>query len=149
MVPQASVMFTSKAAYENGTVNSYNLKKQVEIVKNCRTVTKHDMKFNNAMPEMEVDPEYFVSSTRLFASPLDPLLIALAVERCGRWREMCCPASEFRSSGSTTLPLLRGKISTHLVGAWIGFASGFRSLLQSWHERVSFGRRSVREPGQG
>lgn len=67
MVPQASVMFTSKAAYENGTIKSYNLKKQVEIVKNCRTVTKHDMKFNNAMPEMEVDPEYFVSGTGLLA----------------------------------------------------------------------------------
>lgn len=61
MVPQASVMFTSKAAVENGTIESYNLKKQIEIVKNCRTVTKHDMKFNNAMPEMEVDPELFVS----------------------------------------------------------------------------------------
>lgn len=57
-------MFTSKAAAENGTVKSYNLKKQIEIVKNCRTVTKHDMKFNNAMPEMEVDPELFVSRTR-------------------------------------------------------------------------------------
>ena len=66
MVPQTSVMFTSKAAVENGTIESYNLKKQVEIVKNCRTVTKHDMKFNNAMPEMEVDPELFVSNAQAF-----------------------------------------------------------------------------------
>ncbi|RMJ26055.1 Urea amidohydrolase [Aspergillus sp. HF37] len=59
LLPQSSVMFVSKAGVENGSVASYNLKKRIEIVKNCRTVTKHDMKFNNAMPEMEVDPELF------------------------------------------------------------------------------------------
>lgn len=46
---------------ENGSVKSYSLKKQIEIVKNTRTVTKLDMKFNNATPKMEVDPEAFVS----------------------------------------------------------------------------------------
>lgn len=61
MHPQSSVMFVSKAGLDNGSVQSYNLKKRIEIVKNCRTVTKHDMKFNNSMPEMEVDPELFVS----------------------------------------------------------------------------------------
>jgi urease len=33
----------------------------LEIVRNTRTVTKLDMKFNNATPKMEVDPEAFVS----------------------------------------------------------------------------------------
>ena len=55
-------MFVSKAGMENGSVKSYGLKKQIEIVKNTRTVTKLDMKFNNATPKMEVDPEAFVSS---------------------------------------------------------------------------------------
>jgi urease alpha subunit len=32
----------------SGSVNSYGLKKQIEIVRNTRTVTKLDMKFNNA-----------------------------------------------------------------------------------------------------
>ncbi|KAL4889572.1 hypothetical protein BDV59DRAFT_210257 [Aspergillus ambiguus] len=59
LLPSCSLMFVSKAGLENGSVSSYNLKKQIEIVKNTRTVTKLDMKFNNATPKMEVDPERF------------------------------------------------------------------------------------------
>lgn len=55
------MLFVSKASVESGVIDSYDLKKQIEPVKNCRTVTKHDMKFNNATPHMEVDPELFVS----------------------------------------------------------------------------------------
>ncbi|KAL4937706.1 hypothetical protein BDV06DRAFT_226713 [Aspergillus oleicola] len=61
LVPSSSVLFVSKAGLENGSVKSYNLKRQIEIVKNTRTVTKLDMKFNNATPRMEVDSETFVS----------------------------------------------------------------------------------------
>lgn len=61
LVPSSSIMFVSKAGLENGSVKSYNLKKHVEVVKNTRTITKLDMKFNNATPEMKVDPETFVS----------------------------------------------------------------------------------------
>ena len=58
--------FVSKTSVDNGTIKTYNLQKQIEPVKNCRTVTKHDMKFNNSTPAMEVDPELFVSSYLLF-----------------------------------------------------------------------------------
>jgi len=64
--PSSSVLFVSRASVESGVIDSYNLRKQIESVKNCRTVTKHDMKFNNATPHMEVDPELFVSSRSLF-----------------------------------------------------------------------------------
>ncbi|KAJ5201258.1 hypothetical protein N7449_006061 [Penicillium cf. viridicatum] len=47
----------------NDSVKSYGLKKQIEIVKNTRTVTKLDMKFNNATPKMEVDLEAFTVIT--------------------------------------------------------------------------------------
>ncbi|BCR83149.1 urease [Aspergillus chevalieri] len=57
--PSSSVLFVSRASVESGVIDSYNLRKQIESVKNCRTVTKHDMKFNNATPHMEVDPELF------------------------------------------------------------------------------------------
>ncbi|OJJ82761.1 uncharacterized protein ASPGLDRAFT_36875 [Aspergillus glaucus CBS 516.65] len=57
--PTSSVLFVSRASVESGVIDSYDLKKQIEPVKNCRTVTKHDMKFNNATPHMEVDPELF------------------------------------------------------------------------------------------
>lgn len=59
-VPQTSVMFVSEASIECGAVATYNLKKRVEAVKNCRNIGKKDMKYNNVMPKMKVDPESYV-----------------------------------------------------------------------------------------
>jgi urease len=59
LVPQTSVLFVSQASLDNGTVASYNLKKRVEAVRGCRTVTKKDMAYNDAMPKMKVDPERY------------------------------------------------------------------------------------------
>ena len=42
-------------------IESYKLRKRVEAVKNCRDVGKKDMKFNDTMPKMKVDPEAYVS----------------------------------------------------------------------------------------
>jgi urease len=54
-------MFVSKAAAsEGGEVHTYNLRKQIEVVKNCRQVTKVDMKYNSAMPRITVDPKTLV-----------------------------------------------------------------------------------------
>ncbi|ESU17370.1 urease [Fusarium graminearum PH-1] len=56
--PNGAVMFVSQAsASQGGDVHSYNLKKQIEVVKNCRTVKKSDLKFNSATPNVDVDPE--------------------------------------------------------------------------------------------
>lgn len=54
-------MFVSQASIDNGTVQSYGLRKRIEAVKGCRTVGKKDMKFNDVMPKMKVDPESYVS----------------------------------------------------------------------------------------
>jgi urease len=59
LVPQTSILFVSEASISSGTVASYNLKKRVEAVKGCRTIGKHDMKFNDVRPKMEVDPENY------------------------------------------------------------------------------------------
>jgi urease len=55
-----SITFVSKASVETGTVASYNLRKRVEVVKNCRNIRKKDMKYNDSMPKMKVDPETYV-----------------------------------------------------------------------------------------
>ena len=52
-----SVAFVSRISIETGTIASYKLAKRVEPVFNCRKVTKRDMKLNDALPEMYVDPE--------------------------------------------------------------------------------------------
>ena len=64
-------MFVSQASIDNGVVQSYGLRKRVEAVKGCRTVSKKDMKFNDAMPKMKVDPESYVSSFSGWFFPCD------------------------------------------------------------------------------
>jgi urease len=63
LVPSTSVTWVSQASIDNGMVRSYGLRKRVEAVKNCRNITKSDMKYNDLMPKMRVDPESYVSSS--------------------------------------------------------------------------------------
>jgi urease len=59
-LPALSIAWVSKVGAE-GKVKGYGLKKRVEAVKDCRTVKKSDMKFNDYRPKMKVDPERYVS----------------------------------------------------------------------------------------
>ncbi|KAG5354148.1 hypothetical protein C0989_007512 [Termitomyces sp. Mn162] len=54
-----SVSFVSQASLNSGTIASYNLSKRFDAVRDCRSVTKKDMKWNNATPKMTVDPENY------------------------------------------------------------------------------------------
>ena len=54
-----SVSFVSAASLSTGTIASYGLSKRFEAVRGCRTVTKKDMKWNDATPTMKVDPESY------------------------------------------------------------------------------------------
>ncbi|KAJ3725671.1 urease [Lentinula guzmanii] len=54
-----SVAFVSQISIESGTVASYGLSKRFEAVKNCRNIGKKDMKWNDATPEITVDPESY------------------------------------------------------------------------------------------
>lgn len=59
LVPTTSVTFVSQASVDSGAVIGYGLKKRIEPVKNCRKISKKDMKFNDLMPKMKVDPESY------------------------------------------------------------------------------------------
>ncbi|TKY47750.1 Urease protein [Spatholobus suberectus] len=54
-----SIAFLSKAALDDGVKASYGLNKRVEAVENVRKLTKLDMKLNDALPEITVDPETY------------------------------------------------------------------------------------------
>lgn len=54
-----SVSFVSEISLKTGATASYGLSKRCEAVRNCRNVTKKDMKWNFATPEMHVDPESY------------------------------------------------------------------------------------------
>lgn len=76
LVPKASVLFVSASSIESDIIASYNLNKRVEAVRGCRNIGKRDMKFNDTMPSMRVDPEsYTVEADGVVceAEPLDTL----------------------------------------------------------------------------
>lgn len=62
-VPTTSITFVSQASIDSGVIKSYNLRSRVEAVKNTRKIGKKDMKHNDVMPKMKVDPERYVSLT--------------------------------------------------------------------------------------
>lgn len=59
LVPSSSLTFVSRASIDSGAIASYNLKKRVEAVKNCRNIGKSDMKYNATKPKMRVDAETY------------------------------------------------------------------------------------------
>lgn len=54
-----SIAFVSKAAKNAGIAQDYGLRKRVEAVGNVRNLTKLDMKLNDALPKIDVDPESY------------------------------------------------------------------------------------------
>lgn len=59
MVPSSSVLFVSQESVDSGAIDSYKLRSRVEAVRGCRTVSKRDMRYNDVMPRMHVDPESY------------------------------------------------------------------------------------------
>ena len=54
---KSSIAFVSKASLEK--VGGYGLNKMIDAVKGCRSVTKKDLKLNNYLPSLEIDPEAY------------------------------------------------------------------------------------------
>ncbi|KAF9328393.1 hypothetical protein BG006_008398 [Podila minutissima] len=54
-----SIVFMSQAAVELNKGQEYGLKKRVEPIRNCRAISKADMKLNDLCPVVQVDPESF------------------------------------------------------------------------------------------
>ncbi|HEX5222895.1 MAG TPA: urease subunit alpha [Verrucomicrobiae bacterium] len=58
-VGATSIAFVSQLAKKANVGTAYGLTKQVVAVKGCRKVGKRDLKWNNAMPKITVDPETY------------------------------------------------------------------------------------------
>ncbi|MEH6346060.1 MAG: urease subunit alpha [Bermanella sp.] len=59
-VHETSVNFVSKAAIESGNLDHLGLSKKLCAVKNTRNISKADMKLNDYLPVIEVDPQTYV-----------------------------------------------------------------------------------------
>jgi urease subunit alpha len=55
-----SLAFVSQLSLDRGRVATYGLTKRLVAVRGCRTLTKRDMRLNDALPKIEVDPETYV-----------------------------------------------------------------------------------------
>ena len=58
-VQSTSVTFLSRAALEDGVAARLGLRKTTAAVRGCRGLSKKDMKLNDALPRLEVDPESY------------------------------------------------------------------------------------------
>ena len=58
-VLSTSVIFTSQLALDNGMQEKINCDKKLLPVKNCRSIGKKDMLYNDATPDIDVNPETY------------------------------------------------------------------------------------------
>ena len=100
-VPQTAITFVSQAAIDSGTVASYRLRKRVEGVRNCRKIGKKDMKYNDSMPKMKVDPETYVgllpSNPRKTCNVDSPFMLTFFFDRSSRPTESFVNASQLQN----------------------------------------------------
>jgi len=54
-----SIAFVSQICKTKNTAKNYGISKRIEAVKGCRKITKRDLKWNNALPKITVDPETY------------------------------------------------------------------------------------------
>lgn len=55
----ASIAFVSQLCKSRGVARNYGLAKRIEAVQGCRRVTKRDLRWNDALPRITVDPETY------------------------------------------------------------------------------------------
>ena len=58
-VEQGAVTFVSEAAQEDGIAARLGLAKQTVAVRNTRAIGKRDLRLNDALPEIDVNPETY------------------------------------------------------------------------------------------
>ncbi|MDC3292524.1 urease subunit alpha [Nitrosopumilus sp.] len=58
-VQSTSIIFTSQLALDNGMQEKINCDKKLVAVKNCRSIGKKNMLYNDSTPEIDVNPETY------------------------------------------------------------------------------------------
>lgn len=68
------ITFVSQIAYENDIKGELDLKSQVKACHGTRDLSKKDMKLNDALPKLEVDPQtysVYADGQKLYSDPVD------------------------------------------------------------------------------
>ncbi|MDH0746668.1 urease subunit alpha [Pseudomonas sp. GD03842] len=75
----SSLTFISQAAFEAGVPEQLGLKKQIGVVRGCRSVTKADLIHNDYLPKIDVDPQTYqvkADGVLLWCEPAEELPMA-------------------------------------------------------------------------
>ncbi|PHH79313.1 hypothetical protein CDD82_2478 [Ophiocordyceps australis] len=81
LIPSCKMLFVSQASLDSGAIASYGLRSRIEPVRNCRGISKADMRLNDARPRMRVDAESYAVEADgevLTAEPAELLPLAQA-----------------------------------------------------------------------
>ncbi len=82
-VGKTSIAFVSRRSLDLGTVARLGLAKEIMAVKACRGIGKKDMKLNDALPRLEIDPEtYEVRADGVHLTCAPATVLALAQRYC-------------------------------------------------------------------
>jgi urease subunit alpha len=82
-VGATSIAFVSKRAVQEGMLGVLGLRKRIAAVGNCRGIGKRDMRLNDYLPKMEVDPEsYEVRADGVLLTCEPAARLALAQRYC-------------------------------------------------------------------
>ena len=54
-----SIAFVSQLCHDKKVAEAYGLTKRIEPVRGCRKIGKKDLKWNDATPQITVDPETY------------------------------------------------------------------------------------------
>ncbi|UVT17853.1 MAG: urease subunit alpha [Nitrospira sp.] len=76
-----SLTFLSQAAMDREIPKKLGLQKRVAAVKNCRNVKKRDLKLNDALPKVEVDPETYVVTADGVRLTCEPAIVLPMAQR--------------------------------------------------------------------
>ncbi len=80
-IAATSVTFVSAASLEAGSLDELGLTKRLVAVKNCRSVTKSDLPFNDALPRIKVDPDTYTVTADGEALRCEPLSVLPMAQR--------------------------------------------------------------------
>lgn len=78
-VYDTNITFMSQAAIEKGVPEKLGLKRRIGKVENCRNIGKKDMKWNDATPEIDINPETYevkVDGELINCEPVDKVPMA-------------------------------------------------------------------------
>jgi len=76
-----TLTFVSQAALDREIPKKLGLQKRVAVVKNCRNVKKRDLKLNDALPHIEVDPETYVVKADGVVLTCEPAVVLPMAQR--------------------------------------------------------------------